>query len=420
MARKKLKAEELGGDTLAKFAQLSESFKDDDGSFLIDESYVEHKVPTSSIVFDEVLGLEGLPFGGRVVHIHGKEHGGKSTICYHLVKSYQQKVKQPAVIFDFEGTTTIEYLKNLGVNTNKGLLAVWKTTDIEDAIKKAIEYMEAGVKLFVFDSIPKMKHMYEKKDIRSGQAFKASVGEHARIMVRFFDILLPYAMKHDCSFLMVNQIRARIDGSQEAAMAQKYPSYTNLPYVLPGGNSVRYVPSLMIEVNAQKALKGAVDDPFLMEAESDSNSNKSVKATKVKVRILKNKVTMASYREYFIYLRTGRGLDDWMSVRELARSYGLIRNKGAKYLVGKDDDIIITYDNKEQAVRDLVYDENVEILTRLREQVVEAVRSDNSGAFDTELTDAEKLIAGHKEDGIDMGELDIVDDGALDPEDDEY
>jgi hypothetical protein len=222
-------------------------------------------------------------------------------------------------------------------------------------------------------------------------------------------------MQHDCSFLMVNQIRARIDGSQEAAMAQKYPSYTNLPYVLPGGNSVRYVPSLMIEVNAQKALKGAVDDPFLMEAESDSNSSKSVKATKVKVRVLKNKVTMGSYREYSIYLRTGRGLDDWMSVRDLARSYGLIRNKGQKWLVGIDEDIIATYDNKEQAVRDLVYDENLEVLTRLKAQLVEVIRSDNSGAFDTVLTEGEMLVAGHKEDGVDIAEFD----GSADILDDE-
>jgi RecA/RadA recombinase len=414
MARKKTKSEDLSGDVMTRFASLSASYKDDANSFLIDENYQEHKVPTNSIVWDEVLRLQGIPFGGRVIHIHGKEHGGKSTICYHLVKNYQKETGLPAVIFDFEGTVTFEYLKNVGVNTGPGL-AVFKISDIEDCIQKAVEYIEAGCKLFVFDSIPKMKQKRDKKDIRSGQAFKASVGEHARMMVRFFDILLPYAMQHDCSFLMVNQIRARIDGSQEAAMAQKYPSYTNLPYVLPGGNSVRYVPSLMIEVNAQKALKGAVDDPFLMEAESDSNSSKSVKATKVKVRVLKNKVTMGSYREYSIYLRTGRGLDDWMSVRELARSYGLIRNKGQKWLVGIDEDIIATYDNKEQAVRDLVYDENLEVLTRLKAQLVEVIRSDNSGAFDTVLTEGEMLVAGHKEDGVDIAEFD----GSADILDDE-
>lgn len=418
MARKK-KSEELTGDMVAKFAQLTDSFKDDDNTILVDEDFNERKVPTGSIVLDEVLRLQGIPFGGRVIHIHGKEHGGKSTMCYHMVKSYQKETGQPAVIFDFEGTSTIQYLQSLGVETGRTKLALFKISDVEDCIQKAVEYMEAGCKLFVFDSIPKMKYKYDKKDIRSGQVFKASVGEHARIMVKFFDVLLPYAMKHDCCFLMVNQIRARIDGSQEAAMAQKYPSYTNLPYVLPGGNSVRYVPSLMIEVNAQKALKGATDDPFLMEAEPDTNSAKSIKATRVKVRILKNKVTMGSYREYPIYLRVGKGLDDWMSVRELARNYGLIRNRGAKYIVGTDDNIIATYDNKEQALRDLVYDQNVEVLSRLREQVVAAIRNDNTGSFDTVLTEGEMLIAGHREDGVDMGELE-ADLSEFQPDDDDF
>jgi RecA/RadA recombinase len=416
MARK-VKSEDLGGDIYAKFAALNESFKKDNtGAIMIDSSYDEKKVPTGSIVLDNVLKLEGLPFGGRVIHIHGKEHGGKSTICYHMVKNYQKATKMPAVIFDFEGTATVPYLTSLGMDLRPERLVVWKISNTEDCIQKAVEYMEMGIKLFIFDSIPKMKQKRDKKDVRSGQVFKPSVGEHARQISRFFDILLPYAMQHDCLFIMVNQIRARIDGSQEAAMAQKYPSFTNLPYVLPGGNSVRYVPSLMIEVNTAKALRGATDDPFLMEAEPDNNTVKATVATRVKVRILKNKVTMGSYREYPLYIRTFKGVDDWMSVRELARSYGLIRNKGSKWIVGIDENVITTYDNKEQAIRDLVYDQNMEVLTRLREQVVAAIASDDTGSFDTTLTEGEMMVAGHKEDGIDMGELDT---SALDPDDDD-
>lgn len=382
-------------EVLNKFASLSDSYKDSDNtSILVTEDYEEKKFPTESIVLNEVLRLDGMPFGGRVVHIHGKEHGGKSTLCYSIVRSYQKYQNAPAVIFDFEHTTTFEYLKALGVNTRPTHLALFKETDIESCIKKAIEYMEAGCKLFVFDSIPKMKHKVDKKDIKSGQAFKASVGRHARAMVEFFDLICPYAMKHDCLLLMVNQIRARIDGSQEAAMAQKYPSYTNLPYVLPGGNSVRFVPSLMIEVNPSKALKGATDDPFLMEPEPETNSGKKVKATRVKVRILKNKVTMGSYREYHLYLRTGKGLDDWMSVRELARFYGLIKNRGAKYIVGNADDPIIVYDNKEAAIRDLVLDQNIEVLSRLRELLVTVIREDDSGSFDAEITEGERMLTG--------------------------
>lgn len=385
MAKKSIKNTTFDtSDSKAAFLQAMDLFDDDPTIQKMDIE--EEFVPTSSVVWDNVLRLKGIPRGGRVIQIHGKEHGGKSTLCYSIVKSYQSFTDKPVVIFDFESTATPEYLRKVGVNLERGALGLFKPNSVEECIKKTIAFMKAGVKVFVFDSVPRMKSQVDEKDVMSGAAFKATYGSHAKALNAFFDILLPYAQQNDCVLIMVNQIRARIEATNEAMMAAKYPSITNLNYVLPGGYAMKFVPSLTVEVNVQKAFRaGGGEDDF--DIEPGDNKGDYV-ATKVKVRVLKNKVTMGGYREFHLWLRPGYGLDDRISVRELARKYKLIFNKGRKWIVGSEDDPIATYDSKDEAVRDLVIDQNPAVLAKLRQMVVDAINNDSNIAV-TSFTQTE-------------------------------
>ena len=214
MAKKSLKNAQFSTDTRTAFLQALELIGDDPTVTKLDVE--EEFVPTGSIVWDHVLQLKGIPRGGRIIQIHGKEHGGKSTLTYNICRGYQKATGQPVCIFDFEGTATGEYLKANGVQTDRDSLVLFKENSVENCIKKTITFMKAGVKLFIFDSIPRMKSMIDEKEILSGQAFKATYGGHAKSMNLFFDTLLPYAQQYDCVFIMVNQIRARIEQSMEA------------------------------------------------------------------------------------------------------------------------------------------------------------------------------------------------------------
>ena len=104
---------------------------------------------------------------------------------------------------------------------------------------------------------------------------------------------------------------------------------------------------------------------------------------------MKNKVTMGGYREHTLYLRPGHGLDDNISIRELAHKYKLIQNKGRKYIVGLESNPIATYDNKEEAIRDLVIEQNPTVLAKLKQLVIAAIENDNE-AFRTEITAEER------------------------------
>lgn len=358
---------------------------------VLTEDWVDELIPYGLITFDYVLGLGGISRHGRVSQVHGDEGVGKSTLTYVIAKNYQQFTGEPLGIFDFEGTGTPEYLSKIGADLN--LVKLTQPNSTQDAIKETIRLLDQGCRFFIYDSIPDMQSMVDKKDIMSGKAFKASYGKHAQTMGTFFRLIQPYVKQADGHIFMINQTRARIDDSVEAQYANDY-SYTNKTYILPGGRICRFKPSVMIELRMQKAVtpldkwdgKGPDKDPFIVPFETKQTAGKPM-WNRVRARTLKNKVTGAGYREGFIWVEPGKGINDNMSVRELAREYKYITNSGAKYYVGKSkEEAIIAYPSKEAAIEDLVTKENPEVLSKLRELVAETIKNDNSGRHDSVVT----------------------------------
>jgi RecA/RadA recombinase len=376
--------------------------KDEKPDFqVLKKDWVDELVPYGLITFDSVLGLGGISRHGRVTQVHGNEGVGKSTLTYVIAKNYQAFTGEALGIFDFEGTGTPSYLEQIGVDMEMVYLVQPNST--EKAIQKTVQLLSEGCRYFIYDSIPAMKSMIEKKDIDSGKAFKSNYGRHAQTMTRFFDILSPYMKQYDGHMLMVNQTRARIDDSNEAKYANDY-SFTNLTYTLPGGRICRFVPSVMIELRMAKDVKpleegegGGKDrpdkDPFVVPAATKATEGKSM-WNRVRARTLKNKVTGAGYREGYIWVEPGKGINDNMSVRELGRAYDYIANSGAKWYVGKSkEEAIAGYPSKEAAIEDLVEKENPEVLGKLKELLAEAIAQDSTNRHVATVTDEEVHMA---------------------------
>jgi RecA/RadA recombinase len=316
---------------------------------------VEELVPYGMIVLDNVLGLRGIGRRGRVSQIHGNEGAGKSTLTYAIAANYQKAAGEPLADYDFERTGTVSYQNRVGIDAN--LCHFEQPDSVEDCIKDTVRRMRLGVRFFIYDSIPRMKSKIPMDEILKGNAFKQFGGNHARTMGMFYDLLLPWAAEYDCHFMMVNQTRDRMEDGPDAQQAQKYPTFTNLPYSLPGGRVCRFTPSVMIELKLTKALKPCSgkegEDPWLVEPQTPETEGKFV-VNAVRTRALKNKVTGMGYREGTLYIRPGIGVDDYMSVRQLARSYGLIEYVGKKWVVGEEGNIIATYETKAEAIDRLV------------------------------------------------------------------
>lgn len=390
------------------FLKQSEAEDENDWKVL-KADVIEEQVPYGYLTLDTVLRLKGIPRRGRVIQIHGFEGAGKSTLSYGLAANYQQQTGEPVAIFDFERTSEWEYLKRIGVTPELGKL--YMPSGIPDACKKVLQYMKAGTRFFVFDSIPRMKSRIAEKDIMSGEAFdNMQPGRHAKAMVEFFDAMLDYAAEYDCTFVMINQTRARIENTQDARNAQKYPTFTNLPYELPGGKYTRFIMSVMIELKLERAFRAGEpydEDEFILPPNPAGGSEKGdFIANRVRARVLKNKVNDGGYRQGDLWIASGQGISDNITIRQLARQYGLIDFAGKKWFAGLKESPIETYTSKEAAIKDLVIDQNPEVLNALRPLIAQAVSQDQSNY----LLGVDSTLATYLE-----GQVDVDDKEAAEP-----
>lgn len=379
--------------------------KQEDTSYqILDKDWTDELIPYGLITFDYVLGLRGISRMGRVSQVHGDEGVGKSTLTYQIAKNYQEYTGEPLGVFDFEGTGTPAYLERIGCDMD--MVSLRQPDCMEDAVKDTLSLIDQGCRFFIYDSIPWINTMVDRKDINSGKAFRASYGKHAQIMDKFFKTLHPYVKRANGHMFMVNQTRARIDDSTEAGWANDY-SYTNKTYVLPGGRICRFTPSVMIELRMVKEVKpydgkpgnGPEKDPFIIEPATPETEGRPC-VNRVRARTLKNKVTGAGFREGFVWVRPNSyhtpGIDNLMSIRELGREYGFIANKGAKWYVGPSfDDAIITYPNKDAAIEDLTVKQNPDVHAKLNTLLIEAISADTSGRHSSVVTKEEiEMIEG--------------------------
>jgi RecA/RadA recombinase len=351
-----------------------------------------------------VLGLGGIKRHGFVSQVHGDEGVGKSTLTYQIAKNYQEQTGEPLGVFDFEGTCSNAYLAKIGCDTD--MVKLIQPDSMEDGVIESLDLLNAGCRFFIYDSIPWINAEIDDKDIRSKKFSKASYGKHALTMDKFFKALIPRVRRADGHMLMVNQTRSRIDDSLEAKYATDY-SYTNRTYVLPGGRISRFTPATMIELRIAKAVNpydgrtgdGPDKDPFIIEPATPETEGRPC-VNRVRVRSLKNKVTGAGYREGHIWIRPATyptpGIDNLMSIRELARQYGYIANKGAKWYVGKSaEEAIAAYPNKDAAIEDLVVNRNPEVHAKLAAILTEAIKSDTTGRHNSAVTKEEvEMIEG--------------------------
>jgi RecA/RadA recombinase len=367
----------------------------------------ETTVPWGFITLDSVLRLRQIPRRGRIVQIHGDEGAGKSTLSYGITSNYIRLANEGAAIMDFERTAEWDYLQRIGIP--KSMCELYMPTGIADASKRTLELLKAGVRFFVNDSIPRMKTRVSEKDILSGAAFgKTQPGVHAKAMNEYWDAMLDLFAEYDATVICVNQTRARIEQSNEARLAAKYPTFTNLPYQLPGGKLTRFVMSVMIELKRQKAFKSGEqveEDPFVLEPNPQGGKDKGdFVATLTRARVIKNKINDGGFRESPIFLRAGSGVDDLMALRYLARQYGLIANAGKKVYVGDKDNPITTYSDSTKAIQDLTIDSNLEVLDALRPLVEKAIEEDQA----TFLTSMDITEKAYLEGEIDMDDEDVA------------
>lgn len=313
-----------------------------------------NRIPTGSIDLDIKLG-GGIPIG-RVTHVSGAFSSSKSTQAMHIVKE-AQKMGLTCAVADFEGTITVPYLKQIGVDTNN--LVYMKPVSLEECTDALLALQQSGINLLVWDSVAvaeAVKVLDSKMDetVQMGTKQKL-IGE---FLAKFQSLNNGLSRNGEtpCTLILINQLREKIGAYGD-------PEYE------PGGKAIGFYTSVHIRVRR---------GDFIYEGKGD---NKRVVAQEVKYKVLKNKTYKRMQSGEFDWYQDENNTagvpefhnDNFKSAIILALEYGLIEQGGAWYYFDKGTENEIKFQGLDKVI--VYLRDKPEIVEEFKEKILEIERN---------------------------------------------
>lgn len=161
-------------------------------------------IPSPSPSLGLILGAGGVP-RGKVYHIWGKKHGGKSMFSYSLI-AQAQSVGMDTVLIDTESAATGGWMEDLGVDTKK--LTLLRPNNLEETGQILRQIADTGA-LIVVDSVPAAQSAHEVERNLSKDSTK--VGGTAQLWSQILSTIRAKMVKHGTTLVLVNQVRKNFD-----------------------------------------------------------------------------------------------------------------------------------------------------------------------------------------------------------------
>lgn len=193
------------------------------------------RIPLDCISLNKLLG-GGLPVG-RIIEIFGQNSAGKSTLCNHIVSSYQRQGKL-CMWIDAEQAMDPEFMEYCGVDLDKLCKYVPSSAEealgtMRTAINAVDEDGESVIDLVVLDSIAALVPSEEySKDFGGG-----TVANLARLLSQSLKQIGNIAGERNVTILLINQERAT------NLMGYGKKSDTA------GGNAIKYYTSVRLDLS---------------------------------------------------------------------------------------------------------------------------------------------------------------------------
>ena len=283
---------------------------------------------------------------GRMIELVGLPQSGKTTTALDLIANYQKKYDRYVVYLDAENTMDREWGETLGVNWDKVILIQPEAEYGETLLDMLLDYIRSGkVGMAVLDSAP----FIQPKAVCEKDLDEKSYGGNSALMKTFCDKVIPLCKKHECTFLMLNQIRENIGNPYK-------------PFKIPCGTALAHACSQILWFT-----KGSLLDEKYKEV---SSSYANPVGNLVSVKMEKNKVTKNDRRLGTYTLNYNTGVDEIKDTLDMGLVLGIISQAGAWFKVTKRD-------GKEQkmqgfgGVQDFYYND-LDELEYLKQQVYKA------------------------------------------------
>lgn len=289
------------------------------GGVKSEQEEVEGKISTGNVSLDIALG-GGLPLG-RMIHISGGQSSMKSTLACHIIREAQ---KQGLVcsFHDAEGTTTEDYLQQLGVDVST--LIYSRPYGLEECTQMILDLQKGGiVNLAVYDSLEATPPL---KEYESQMDDTQRLGVKQQLIGLFFrkfqagNNRLVREGKKPFTLIVLNQLREKIGAYGD-------PEYA------PGGRSKDFVASIDLRLRR---------GDWLAEG---TGENKEIVGQVIKFKIEKSKVykrmQTGEFDFYFAENRVGVPIgwtDNALSIIYEAVQWGLIEKKGAWFVLPETEE----------------------------------------------------------------------------------
>ena len=213
-------------------------------------------ISTGSIALDLALGVGGLP-RGRIVEIYGPEASGKTTLALSVIAEAQKKGGQCAFV-DAEHALDPIRAEIIGVDLDNLLMSQPDTG--EQALEITETLIRSGaIDVIVVDSVAALVPRAELE----GEMGDAVMGLQARLMSQALRKLTGAISKSKTVLIFTNQLR------------QKIGVMFGNPETTPGGLALKFYCSVRLDIRRIESIKG---------------ENDVVIGTRVRVRVVKNKV----------------------------------------------------------------------------------------------------------------------------------
>jgi recombination protein RecA len=248
-----------------------------------------------------------------MVEVFGDEACGKTTLAIQACVQ-AQKINAIPMWLDYERSFDIGYAEALGLNTNRDNFIFLEPLTLEQGfsiMEQAIQDKNCRPALIVIDSVSAMTpaDYLENKMDEMGK-----IGLQASLISRKIPQFTQKIPDSNSCILFLNQLRAMIKDKYDTGPREETS----------GGRALKYYTSLRINM-----LKKEVEKADVISRITGKKGKEPINV-KVNVSIVKNKIDKPYYSAP-IYIRFGEGIDNEISIVELACNTGIIERSGARY-----------------------------------------------------------------------------------------
>lgn len=260
----------------------------------------------------------------RVIEFAGPKGSGKTTSACDLIANYQkQKNSKEVVYIDNEQTFDEEWARTLGVDTQKiRIIQPEGANDLQifQMVLDIVKTNEAG--LVIVDSLATLV----PQQIADESMEKMQMGGIAKSLAVFLNKIVPLLKKHECTLLLLNQIRDSLD---------PFKSFS-----IPGGRALEHHASIILVFQPGKYFD--INGKPLTSMAANPYGNY------VNVHVYKTKTCRPDRRLGFYTLIYTKGIDAVSDTIDCAIEFGLINQRGAWFdLLDIDTGEVMIDDNGE-------------------------------------------------------------------------